>query len=201
MTNYIIGIAGGTGSGKSTFAERLVNEFRNNISVLYFDNYYRRQDALSAEERKNVNYDHPDALESELLAKHLRELKSGRSISSPLYDFTIHNRSERTIMVEPRKIILVEGIFALQYREILDMLDLKIYVETDADERILRRVRRDISERGRSLDDIISQYLGTVKPMHYLFVEPTKANADIIINGGMNETAFNVICCKIRSVI
>ncbi len=198
MTNcIIIGIAGGTGSGKSTFTKRLKEEFKDNVAVIYHDNYYRRQDEIPFEDRKKVNYDHPDSLETQLLLEHLHQLKDGKAIDCPLYDYSQHNRSNQTIHIEPRPIIITEGILLLADKRIRDLLDIKIYVEADADERILRRVVRDVKERGRDIDNIVEQYLTTVKPMHYLYVEPTRAMADIVINSGMNNVAFDIVRSKI----
>lgn len=175
MNCIIIGIAGGTGSGKSTFTNRLKDEFNDNVAVIYHDNYYRRQDDVSFEDRKKVNYDHPDSLETQLLLEHLYMLKDGRAVDCPVYDYSLHNRSDQTVHIEPRKIIIAEGILLLADKRIRDLLDIKIYVEADADERILRRVVRDVKERGRDIDNIVEQYLTTVKPMHYLYVEPTRS--------------------------
>lgn len=197
MDSIIIGIAGGTGSGKSTFTNRLKAEFGDQVSVVYHDNYYRQQDDIPFEERKKVNYDHPDALETDLLVEHLKMLKAGQAIDCPVYDYSQHNRSDRTIHIEPTKIILVEGILLLADPRVRDLIDIKVFVEADADERILRRIVRDVKERGRDLDNIVQQYLTTVKPMHYLYVEPTKARADIIINSGMNDVAFDIMRSKI----
>lgn len=197
MNCIIIGIAGGTGAGKSTFTKRLKEEFKDNVAVIYHDNYYRRQDEIPFEERKKVNYDHPDSLETQLLLEHLHLLKDGKAIDCPLYDYSQHNRSSQTIHIEPRPIIITEGILLLADKRIRDLLDIKIYVEADADERILRRLVRDVKERGRDIDNIVEQYLTTVKPMHYLYVEPTRAMADIVINSGMNNVAFDVVRSKI----
>ena len=166
MECVIIGIAGGTGSGKSTFTNRLRNEFGDQVAVVYHDNYYKKQDNIPFEERKKVNYDHPDALETDLLIEHLKALKRGESIECPVYDYTVHNRSSQTILIEPKKISLVEGMLLLSDQRLLDLLAIKIFVEADADERILRRIVRDVKERGRDLDNIVQQYLTTVKPMH-----------------------------------
>ena len=201
MDTIIIGIAGGTGSGKSTFTNRLKNEFVNDVSVVYHDNYYKRQDEIPFEERKKVNYDHPDSLETDLLVEHLRKLREGEAVDCPVYDYTQHNRSNQTVHIEPRKIILVEGILLLADPRVRDLIDIKIFVEADADERILRRITRDVKERGRDLDNIVEQYLTTVKPMHYLYVEPTKATADIIINSGMNDVAFDIVRSKIQLML
>ena len=201
MESIVIGVAGGTGSGKSTFTNRLKAELKDHISVLYHDNYYRRQDEKSFEERKLTNYDHPDALETDLLVRHILELKAGRAVECPTYDYARHNRSDRTIRVEPRGILLVEGILVLQDQRLRDLLDIKIYVEADADERILRRAIRDVKYRGRELEDIYRQYITTVKPMHYLYVAPTKALADIVINSGMNDVAFDMVRTKIQVML
>ncbi|MEZ3503857.1 MAG: uridine kinase [Lachnospiraceae bacterium] len=201
MNCMIIGIAGGTGSGKSTFTNRLKEQFKNDVAVIYHDNYYRRQDEVPFEERKKMNYDHPDSLETDLMLEHLRMLKEGKAVDCPVYDYSLHNRSDQTIHIEPKKIILAEGILLLADKRIQDLLDIKIYVEADADERILRRIVRDVKERGRDLDNIVEQYLTTVKPMHYLYVEPTRAIADIVINSGMNNVAFDVVQSKIRLML
>jgi len=201
VDSIIIGIAGGTGSGKSTFTNRLKAEFGNQVAVVYHDNYYRRQDDIPFEERKKVNYDHPDALETDLLIEHLKMLKSGQAIECPVYDYSHHNRSDETVRIEPKKIILAEGILLLADPRLRELIDIKIFVEADADERILRRIRRDVKERGRDLDNIVDQYLSTVKPMHYLYVEPTKAYADIIINSGMNDVAFDIMRSKISLML
>ena len=172
MESIIIGIAGGSGSGKSTFTNRLKKHFGDDVVVIYHDNYYRRQDGIPFEERVKVNYDHPDSLETDLLVEHLKELKEGKTIQCPVYDYSQHNRS-----------------------------DIKVYVEADADERILRRISRDVEERGRDLNGIIDQYLTTVKPMHYLYVEPTRAKADIVINSGKNNVAFDLFVSKIGQLL
>lgn len=198
---YIIGIAGGTGSGKSTFTNRIKDAFGDQVTVIYHDNYYLRQDHLSFEERKKCNYDHPDSFETDLLVGHIRELKEGRSVECPVYDYTQHNRSSETVTINPSKVIIVEGILALHDDRLRNLFDMKIFVEADADERILRRVIRDTKERGRDLEGIVTQYLTTVKPMHYMYVEPTKAMADIVINSGMNDVAFEVIESRIRDIV
>ena len=197
----VIGIAGGTGSGKSTFTNRLKDRFGDDIDVIYHDNYYRRQDDVPMEVRQKRNYDHPDALETDLLVEHLKQLKAGHAVDGPVYDYTMHNRSEKTMHIEPRRIIIVEGILLLADRRLRDMFDIKIYVEADADERILRRIVRDVEERGRSLENIVEQYLTTVKPMHYLYVEPTRAKADLVINSGLNDVAFDIMATKIQKLL
>ena len=201
MDCIIIGIAGGTGSGKSTFTNRLRDRFGDNITVIYHDNYYKRHDDIPFEERKKLNYDHPDALETDLLIGHIKRLRNGESIECPVYDYTVHNRSDKTVRIDPRKIILIEGILLLADPRLRSLLDIKIYVEADADERILRRILRDVKERGRDIDNIVEQYLTTVKPMHYLYVEPTRATADIVINSGMNDVAFDIVQSKIRLML
>ena len=200
MDCIIIGIAGGTGSGKSTFTNRLRDRFGDNITVIYHDNYYKRHDDIPFEERKKLNYDHPDALETDLLIEHIKRLRNGESIECPVYDYTVHNRSDKTVRIDPRKIILIEGILLLADPRLRSLLDIKIYVEADADERILRRILRDVKERGRDIDNIVEQYL-TIKPMHYLYVEPTRATADIVINSGMNDVAFDIVQSKIRLML
>ncbi|MCC8137612.1 MAG: uridine kinase [Clostridiales bacterium] len=201
MDCVIIGIAGGTGSGKSTFTNRLKEQFADDIAVIYHDNYYKRQDNVPFEVRKMVNYDHPDALETDLMVKHLEMLRNGQAIDCPVYDYSQHNRSNETIHIEPRRIILAEGILLPADPRLRDMFDIKIYVEADADERILRRIVRDVKERGRDIDNIVQQYLTTVKPMHYMFVEPTKATADLVINSGMNDVAFDIVKTKIELLL
>ncbi len=197
----IIGIAGGTGSGKSTFTNRLKKLFGDNVTVLYYDNYYRAHNDIPFEERKKINYDHPEAFETELLLEHLKLLKEGRTIHCPVYDYTQHNRSDQVIEIKPSNIILLEGILVLSDSRLRDMTDIKVFVDADADERILRRVLRDVKERGRDIENIIDQYLTTVKPMHYLYVEPTKMYADIVINSGMNDVALDLVAHKISSLL
>ena len=201
MDCTMIGIAGGTGSGKSTFTNRLKSYFGDEVTVIYHDNYYRQRDDMTYEERTKVNYDHPSALETELLIEHLKMLKEGKSVECPIYDFTQHNRSNKTYTIHPSKIFLIEGILIFSDEQLRDLFDIKIFVEADADERILRRVVRDVKERGRDIDNIMEQYLTTVKPMHYLYVEPTKTTADIIINSGMNDVAFDIMRAKIELLL
>ena len=201
MNCIIIGIAGGTGSGKSTFTNRLKDAFCENIAVLYHDNYYKRQDGVPFEERKKMNYDLPEAFETELLLNQLAALRSGESVECPIYDYSKHNRSDKFVKVEPKKVILVEGILVFADERLRDMFDIKIFVEADADERILRRVIRDVKDRGRDIEGVVEQYLTTVKPMHYLYVEPTKPLADVIINSGMNEVAFQLVKTNIEKIL
>lgn len=201
MESIIIGIAGGSGSGKSTFTNRVKKYFGDDVTVIYHDNYYHRQDGIPFEKRVTVNYDHPDSLETDLLVEHLKQLKAGKTVECPVYDYNQHNRSDEIITIEPKPVILVEGILLLADERIRDLLDIKVYVEADADERILRRILRDVEERGRDLHGIIDQYLATVKPMHYMYVEPTRAKADIVINSGKNDVAFDLFVSKIAQLL
>ena len=201
MGSIIIGIAGGTGSGKSTFTNRIKEEFGERVSVIYYDNYYKAHDDMSFEERKLINYDHPDSFETDLLVEHLHKLKEGIPVQCPVYDYSIHNRTDRTIEIKPADVIIIEGILVLYDRRLSDMMDIKIFVDADADERILRRVIRDVKERGRDVEGIARQYLTTVKPMHYAFVEPTKYTADLVINSAYNNVAFDVIRVKIETLL
>lgn len=201
MNTIIIGIAGGTGSGKSTFTNKLKDAFHDDVAVLYHDNYYRAQDQLAFEYRKKMNYDHPDAFESELLLEQLCLLKQGQEIQCPVYDYSQHNRSKDVLVIQPKKVILLEGILVLADERLRELLDIKIFVEADADERILRRVIRDVKERGRDIEGVVEQYLTTVKPMHYLYVEPTRSLADMVINSGMNEVAFQLVKNNIEKIL
>ena len=203
MKNLIIGIAGGSGSGKTTLALRLKERFgEDEVRLISHDSYYKRHDELPYEQRCKLNYDHPDAFDNDLIVRHLRTLKAGQAIDCPVYDYTIHNRSDRVQHIEPAPVLIVEGILPFAEPELCALFDYKIFVDTDADERILRRILRDVKERGRSLDSVISQYLTTVKPMHDAFVEPSKRRADIIIpNGGENGPAVEVLAHHIRSLI
>lgn len=195
-----IGIAGGTGSGKTTLTKRIASQFGENISVVYHDNYYKAHDELSYEERALLNYDHPDAFDTELLIKHIEMLKEGKEVESPVYDYGIYNRSDQTVIIRPSKVIIVEGILLFHDPKLCDLLDIKIFVDTDADVRILRRIIRDVKQRERSLESVVNQYLNTVKPMHEQFVEPTKRNADIIVlDGGYNLVALDMIMQRIKS--
>ena len=195
----IIGVAGGTGSGKTTLAKNIAEHFGDKISLLRHDDYYKAHDGMSIEELSSLNYDHPDAFDWELLFSHLEALKRGEGIDCPIYDYAVHNRSKKTRRVEATPVILLEGILIFDSDEICSMLDLKIFVDTDADVRILRRILRDVKHRGRTLDSVISQYLTTVKPMHEAFVEPSKKRADIIIpEGGKNPIAYGMIIDRIE---
>lgn len=196
----IIGVAGGSGSGKTTIAHNLIKAFKSEDAVLVEqDAYYKEHNNLSLEERALVNFDHPNSIEFDLLKKHLTELKEGKSIKRPIYDFTTHSRKEEFITIEPSKIIIVEGILIFAIPEIRDMFDVKIFVDTDADEMLLRRIERDINERGRTFDCVKKQYLSTVKPMYLEFAEPSKRYADIIIpRGGENKIAINMVIAKLK---
>lgn len=197
--SFGIGIAGGTGAGKTTVAKRVTARTADAATLIPLDNYYKDLSHLDIEERREVNYDHPDAFEWDLLRSDVSKLLSGESIEMPQYDFTAHNRKDETVRVEPTEVIVVEGILALYDDELTDMLDLKVYVETDADVRILRRIQRDVIERGRDLEGVIDQYLSTVKPMHEQFVEPTKKEADLIIPEGANTEAVELLQQKVHA--
>jgi len=192
MSNIIVlGIAGGSGSGKTTLMKNLIARFQDDVTVLSHDNYYRPYDELTIEERRKLNYDHPDAFDTDMMIGHLKELKAGHSIECPVYDYATYSRTSETVTVEPRKVILVEGILIFENRALCDQMDIKIFVDTDADVRLIRRIRRDVAKRGRSLDSVLGQYLATVKPMHEQFVEPSKKNADLVVlEGGKNLVAL-----------
>lgn len=199
MNTMTIGIAGGTGSGKTTLTRRLQQQFGEDVSVLYHDNYYKAHDEMTYEERSKLNYDHPDAFDTPLLIEHLSALKRGEAVSCPVYDYTVHNRSDRVTRVYPTKVIIVEGFLIFADPALRDEMDIKIFVDTDADVRILRRIMRDVQERGRSLESVVTQYLTTVKPMHEQFVEPSKRSADIIVlNGGHNLVALDMIIQRVN---
>lgn len=199
----IIGITGGTGSGKSSIARAIFESVpEKKASIIEQDCYYKNQSHLPSEERVKVNYDHPLAFDTDLMICHLQQLLDGQAIEKPQYDFTVHNRMTQTICVEPRDIILVEGILVLDSPRVRELMDIKIFVDTDADVRIIRRIMRDMHERGRTLESVIAQYLEVVKPMHLEFVEPTKRYADIIIpEGGHNKVAIDIMVAKIKSII
>lgn len=197
-----IGIAGGSGSGKTTLAERLAEHFGDRLSLLRHDDYYKAQSSLSLDERATLNFDHPDAFDTDLLIQHLDDLRCGRDIDCPTYNYSLHDRDSTTRKVHATEVIVLEGILIFENPELLRRLDIKIFVDTDADVRILRRLKRDVSERGRSMESVISQYFATVKPMHDAFVEPSKRNADIIVpEGGMNRVALEMITERIVSHI
>ena len=201
MNTIFIGIAGGTGSGKTTLTEHLSRHFGSNISVIHHDNYYKRQDA-PYEIRCLQNYDHPAAFDNDLMVAHLQDLKAGKSVQCPVYSYSDHNRTDDTVEIVPTKVILVEGILIFAIPELRELLDIKIFVETDADVRILRRALRDVEERGRSMQSVVQQYLTTVKPMHEQFVEPSRKFADIVVlEGGHNLVALDMIMQRIANHI
>ena len=194
----LIGIAGGTGAGKTTFSDGLCSLFGESVTVIAYDNYYKPQDGLEYSERLKTNYDCPEALETELLVEHLRALSRGESVEIPTYDFKLHTRSGVSVSVSPSPVIIVDGILTFHDERLRSLFDIKIYADADADERILRRLRRDVTERGRDIDGVINQYLSTVKEMHGIYVEPTKKYADIIINGGKNKIALGIVAARIE---
>ena len=194
----VIGIAGGTGSGKTTLMKNIVNRFGEDITVISHDNYYKRHDELPYEERCKLNYDEPAALETDLLVRQLKQLRRGEAIDCPVYDFTVHNRSQETIHIVPRSVIVVEGIMIFENKELRDLMDIKIFVDTDADIRLCRRIKRDVNKRGRSLESVLTQYQETVKPMHDQYVEPSKRYADLVVlEGGKNMVALDMIMNRI----
>lgn len=197
----VIGIAGGTGSGKSTLVNKIKEEFKEQITMISHDYYYKRLD-IPFEERNKVNYDHPNAFDTDLMIEHIKSLKEWKEIERPVYDFTIHNRVDETVTVKPAKVMVVEGILIFENKELRDLCDIKVYVDTDADVRILRRILRDVNERGRTLDSVVTQYLTTVKLMHEQFVEPSKKFADIIVpEGGFNVVALEMLKERIYSLL
>ena len=203
MQNVIvIGIAGGTGSGKSTLVQKIKEEFRDEIAILSHDFYYKRHDDMSYEDRCALNYDHPNAFDTDLMIEHIRQLKAWTVVERPVYDFSIHNRVDETVAVHPAKVVVAEGILIFENQELRDLCDIKVFIDTDADVRILRRILRDVRERGRTLDSVVSQYLTTVKPMHEQFVEPSKKYVDLIIpEGGYNRVALEMLNERIHSLL
>lgn len=205
MTNkevIVIGIAGGTGSGKSTLINKIKEEFNDDISVISHDLYYKEHSDMPFEDRKLLNYDHPNAFDTDLMIEHIKQLKGWNEAWCPVYDFTIHNRVNEKVLLKPSKVIIVEGILIFENKDLLDLFDIKVFVDTDADVRIIRRILRDVKERGRSLDSVIMQYLTTVKPMHEEFVELSKKNADIIVpEGGFNTVALQMLNQRIYALL
>jgi len=203
MQPVIIGVAGGSGSGKTTVVEEIIRDLGSEaVAFIQHDSYYCDRGDLSYAERAKLNYDHPDALETTLLVEHLTQLRAGRRVEVPVYDFTQHARTALTVGVEPRRVIIVEGILILADRALREMMDIRVFVDTDSDLRILRRIHRDLNERGRSLESVVQQYLGSVRPMHLEFVEPSKRYAHLIIpEGGHNRVAVDMLLTKIRSIV
>ena len=202
MGTILIGIAGGTGSGKTTLTRHLKEHFGDSVTVISHDSYYKRHEGKTYEERALVNYDHPSAFDTDLLIQHLQELKAGQAVQCPVYSYVEHNRTDETVTVYPNKVIIVEGILIFQNPTLREMFDIKIFVETDADVRILRRALRDVEQRGRTLQSVVNQYLTTVKPMHEQYVEPSRKYADIVVlEGGHNLVALEMIMQRIQSHI
>ena len=197
--NFVVGVAGGSGSGKTTLTQRITDCFGSRVALVHHDNYYRAHDDLTYDERAKLNYDCPEAFETELMAEHLRLLRAGRSVHCPVYDFTVHNRSGEIEVIEPRPVILVEGILIFADPALAELMDLKIFVDTDADVRLARRILRDVEERGRTVRSVVDQWQATVKPMHEMYVEPSRKKADVIVpEGGRNEAAVSMIIGHIR---
>lgn len=203
MKNHlIIGIAGGSGSGKTTLTNQIASQFREQVTIVKHDNYYKAHDDMDYDERCRLNYDHPNAFETDLMIQHLKALKQGESVECPVYDFTIHNRSKDTITIVPNKVIIVEGILIFENKELCELMDMRIFVDTDADLRIIRRIKRDVLERARSLESVMDQYMNTVKPMHEQYVEPSKRNANIIVpENAYNQPAMEMIQNHIKSFL
>ena len=195
----VIGIAGGTGSGKTTLMKNIIEQFEGMVTVLSHDNYYKRHDDLTYEQRCKLNYDEPAALETDLMARHLDRLRHGEAIDCPVYDFTVHNRSDETVHIVPQRVIIVEGILIFENEELRDLMDIRIFVDTDADVRLCRRIKRDVNKRGRTLESVLSQYQDTVKPMHEKYVEPSKKFAHIVVpEGGKNIVALDMVIGRIQ---
>ena len=203
MKVTVIGVAGGTGSGKSTLVRRLQEAFScEDVATLCHDYYYKAHPELSYEERTQLNYDHPDAFDTDMLVEHVRALKNGEVIERPLYSFVEHNRTDERVLVKPSKVVIIDGILIFENKELRDQMDIKVFVDTDADLRLARRILRDVRERGRSMESVVNQYTTTVKPMHEQFVEPSKKYADVIIpEGGFNSVAVQMLIQNIRSLI
>ena len=198
----VIGIAGGTCSGKSTLIQKIKDEFGDTITMLSHDLYYKAHNDIPFEDRKKLNYDHPDSFDTDLMIGHIKQLINGETIERPVYDFTIHNRIDETVTVRPSKVIVVEGILIFENKELRDMCDIKVFIDTDADVRIIRRIVRDVSERGRTLESVVTQYLTTVKLMHEQFVEPSKKYVDVIIpEGGYNKVALEMLNERIYALL
>ena len=195
----VIGIAGGSGSGKTTLMKNLVEKFEGDVAVVSHDNYYKRHDNMTYEERSQINYDEPDAFDTPLMVQHLQQLRQGENVLCPVYDYTIHNRSEETVEIAPKRVIIVEGILIFADEALREQMDIRVFVDTDADVRLCRRIKRDVNKRGRTLESVLSQYQQTVKPMHEKFVEPSKKHAHLVVpEGGKNYVALDMIVDRIR---
>lgn len=202
LKTMVIGVAGGSASGKTTVAQKLKEAFKDDVVLISHDDYYYAHDKLSLEARTRLNYDHPNAFETDLMIKHVKALRNGETICQPVYNYVVHNRSKDIKLVHPAKVIIIEGFLIYENKELRDLMDIKIFVDTDADERLIRRIMRDVKERGRSLESVIEQYQETVKPMHEQFVEPTRRYADIIIpQGGHNAVAMSMLMDKVKAII
>ncbi len=199
----IIGVAGGSGSGKSTLVSRLIGAFVDeDVTTICHDYYYKAHPELRYEERVKLNYDHPQSFDTDMMVEHIRALKAGRTILRPVYSFVDHDRMAEQVVVEPSQVIIVDGILIFEHKELRDLMDMKIYVDTDADVRLARRILRDVCQRGRTMDSVINQYMTTVKPMHEAFVEPSKRYADVIVpEGGQNEVAVSMLIQSIESIL
>lgn len=199
----IIGVAGGTGSGKSTLVTKLQEAFKNqDVATICHDYYYKAHNELSYQERTKLNYDHPQAFDTQMMVDHIKALRNGVPINCPVYSFKDHNRTEQTILVKPSRVIIIDGILIFENKELRDLMDIKVYVDTDADVRLSRRILRDVKDRGRTMESVIEQYISTVKPMHEEFVEPSKKYADVIIpEGGFNSVAVRMLIHDIQSIV
>lgn len=199
---FVIGVAGGSGSGKTTVARNILERARENVAHLLHDHYYFDLAHLTIEERAKVNFDHPDSLDNALFREHLKQLIAGQQVACPVYDFKTHRRTERSFPIDPRPVVLVEGILIFADPELRDLMDLKVFVDTDADLRVLRRIKRDVAERGRTLESVVDQYLESVRPMHNEFVAPSKKHANIVLpEGGMNQMAVDVLLAKVDQIL
>lgn len=198
----IVGIAGGTASGKTTIVRKIKENFGDDIVVINHDSYYKAHNDLSYEDRSKLNYDHPDSFDTQMMIEDVKKLKNNEEVDIPVYDFSVHNRADATVHIVPKNVIILEGILVLENKELRDLMDIKVFVDTDADERLMRRIRRDMVERARSIESILNQYADTVKPMHEQFIEPSKKYADIIIpRGGENLTGINILQQHIKSML